>query len=236
MHRTTKTPLVIIKGSIMTINRRNLLKNSLISTAVLLALPLKSKAVAGCIAGQKTPAQTEGPFYPVLDQLDTDADLVQVSGTTSGAKGKTIIVEGVVTDQTCTPVPGALVEIWQACESGRYNHPSDTNPAPLDPNFQYWGKAVTDSEGKYRFRTIVPGAYPADANWIRPPHIHFKVSRLGYMELITQMYFAGQGLNEKDLILKRLKKSEQTKVIVDFKEVEKIPHPVGFFNIQIEKL
>lgn len=220
----------------MTINRRNLLKNSLISTAALLALPVNTNAAEFCLSGEKTPTQPKGPFYPVVDQIDTDADLIQVKGATTIAKGKIVIIEGVVTDQNCLYVPGALVEIWQACESGRYDHPSDPNTAPIDPNFQYWGKAVTDNAGKYRFRTIIPGAYPADTDWIRPPHIHFKVSRLGYVELITQMYFFGESLNAQDLILKRLKTSDQKKVIVDFKKTVQLPHPLGTFNIQIEKI
>lgn len=117
-------------------NRRNLLKNGVISTAALLALPLNTVAAEQCAPG-KTPAQTSGPFYPVVDQVDTDADLILVNGAKSEAKGKIVIVEGIVTDQNCQIVPGALVEIWQACESGRYNHPSDPSDAPLDPNFQY---------------------------------------------------------------------------------------------------
>lgn len=219
----------------MSLNRRNLLRNSLMSTAALLVLPLKVSAAEQCLLG-KTPEQTEGPFYPVTDQVDTDADLLHNGNNPKSAKGKVIIVEGIVTDQSCKPVPNALVEIWQACESGRYNHPSDPNTAPLDPNFQYWGKAVTDNNGQYRFRTIVPGSYPADVGWVRPPHIHFKVSRLGYIELITQMYFSGQSLNDQDQILKRLKKADQTKVIIEFKTQENAPHPVGVFNIQIEKI
>ena len=219
----------------MTINRRNLIRNGLISTAALLTLPLNAKAAANCLQG-KTPPQVEGPFYPVVDQIDTDSDLVQLTGGAAPAKGIIVIVEGIVTDQNCLPVQGALVEIWQACESGKYNHPSDPNTAPIDPNFQYWGKSVTDNQGRYRFRTIIPGAYPANMDWIRPPHIHFKISRLGYIELITQMYFSGNVLNEKDLILKRLKKADQEKVIVQFKPSKKIPPPVGVFNIQIEKI
>ena len=147
-----------------------------------------------------------------------------------------IIVKGQVTDQNCNPVKGVLVEIWQACASGKYNHPSDPNTAPIDPNFQYWGKSVTDDQGRYKFRTILPGAYPADTDWMRPPHIHFKISRVGYKELITQMYFAGQELNGQDLILQDLSQDEQEKVIVPLKNEAGQAHPVGEFNIQIRKL
>ena len=83
----------------MNINRRSLLKNSLISTAALLTLPLNTKAAEQCLAGSKTPAQAKGPFYPVVDQIDTNADLVLVNGADTVAKGKVVIVEGIVTDQ-----------------------------------------------------------------------------------------------------------------------------------------
>jgi protocatechuate 3,4-dioxygenase beta subunit len=214
-------------------NRRNLLRNGLLSSAALFTLPALAADV--CKPG-RTPAQTEGPFYPVAEQVDTDADLVVVQGKSQIADGEIVLVEGLLTDQQCLPVSGALVEIWQACRSGRYNHPSDPNTAPLDPNFQYWGKATTDKNGFYRFRTIIPGAYPADTNWMRPPHIHFKVSRLGYNELITQMYFDGNSFNKSDKILRQLKKIDQEKVIVQFHESPSAPHPVGTFNIQIVKV
>jgi protocatechuate 3,4-dioxygenase beta subunit len=107
-----------------------------------------------------------------------------------------------------------MVEIWQACQTGRYSHPGDDdNPAPLDPNFQYWGIAITDADGKYDFKTIVPGHYPAGEKWIRPPHIHFKVHKLGIRELITQMYFAGNQYNESDLILKNIPRNEWPSVV-----------------------
>jgi protocatechuate 3,4-dioxygenase beta subunit len=218
-----------------TIDRRDLLKSSAITALSVMALPKMALAVNECL-NEKTPAQTEGPFYPIKSQLDTDADLVVVKGARSSAKGKIIFVQGVVTDQHCRPVKGALVEIWQACESGRYNHPSDPNTAPLDPNFQYWGKAVTDANGNYRFRTIIPGAYPADTDWVRPPHIHFKVSKKGYLELITQMYFAGESLNQTDKILNRLSKSQQQEVIVPLVDDPVTKLPKASFPIQIEKL
>lgn len=216
--------------------RRNLLKTGLFSSATLLALPSLARTQPKCIPSNRTPPQIEGPFYPVVDQLDKDADLVTVSGANKSAQGEVVIVEGVLTDQSCQVVAGALVEIWQACHTGRYNHPADPNTAELDPDFQYWGKAVTDKDGKYTFRTIIPGAYPADTDWIRPPHIHFKVAKLGYVELITQMYFSGQTLNTQDKILQNLKSADQKKVIVEFKKDSANPHPKGVFNIQIVKI
>lgn len=216
--------------------RRDLIKNSLITSIGLMALTKTAAAQTLTCAAGLTPRQAEGPFYPIVDQIDTDADLTRVNGGAETTLGEIILVQGQVTDQNCKPVAGALVEIWQACASGKYNHASDPNPAPLDPNFQYWGKAITDTDGKYRFRTIVPGAYPAGDGWVRPPHIHFKISRLGYKELITQMYFADQELNSQDLILQDLDHEDQEKVIVNLKSEFTQPHRVGDFNIQIKKL
>lgn len=216
-------------------SRRNLLKNSLTASAALLGVSAIAKAQGQCSA-LKTPPQPEGPFYPIVDQLDKDNDLINVRGSQKIAKGQVVIIQGVVTDQNCQPVPSVLVEIWQACHTGKYNHASDPNPAKLDPDFQYWGKAVTNARGEYRFRTIVPGAYPAGNGWIRPPHIHYKVSKVGYMELITQMYFAGHELNMKDLYIQRLSPADRAKVIVPLRRVQNLPHPVGNFNISIEKM
>lgn len=215
--------------------RRDLIKTGLISSMGLLAIaPLAKADDLMCVKGL-TPKQTKGPFYPVIDQIDTDSDLIYLKGSSIPAKGEVVIVEGVVTDQNCTPVKNALVEIWQACHSGKYNHAADPNTAEIDPNFQYWGKAITDAKGFYRFRTIIPGAYPADIDWDRPPHIHFKISALKHRELITQMYFAGHELNDKDLILQGLSVDDQKKVVVKFSDKGQ-QHPVGQFDIQIVKL
>lgn len=220
--------------------RRQILKLG-ISAGAALGLSTLGKASEACIG--KTPSQTEGPFYPITKQKDTDWDLIQVHGRQQKALGEVIIVVGQVLDQNCNPVADALVEIWQACQSGKYNHPNDPNPAPLDPDFQYWGRSLTDSEGKYLFRTILPGAYPADTDWTRPPHIHYKVHKRGYMELTTQLYFAGNPLNATDKILTRLPTNEQNKVVqaIETREIE-IPneglknHQVVTFNIEVERL
>ena len=98
------------------------------------------------------------------------------------------------------PVRNAKVEIWQANAHGRYTHPSDTNPAPLDPNFEGSVVLTTDQEGRYRFKTIRPAGYPAGPNRMRPAHIHFQIS--GRQDrLVTQMYFEGDPYNDTDRFL-----------------------------------
>lgn len=169
-----------------------------------------------------TPPQTSGPFYPGHNQFHPDNDLTQIAGRPA-ALGQIVYVKGQVLDTRCKPIAGANVEIWQACVSGRYNNAKDTNPAPIDPNFKYWGETLTDAQGEYIFKTIIPGAYPADTDWTRPPHIHFKVNRLGYHELVTQLYFKGDPLNDLDLILQAIPAGERDSVVVDF-----IQSGVGF--------
>ena len=96
---------------------------------------------------------------------------------------------------------------------------------------------VTDDDGAYEFKTIVPGAYKVDGNWSRPPHIHFKIAKRGYHELTTQMYFAGEKLNDDDQILQALSKKEQNLLVVDFVPVagESVV-PVGQFDVSIRKV
>jgi protocatechuate 3,4-dioxygenase, beta subunit len=146
---------------------------------------------------QRTPGQILGPFYPVLKPLDQDADLTTIAGKPGRAEGQVIHVIGRVVNLAGQPVQGARVEIWQANTHGRYHHPSDTNPAPLDPHFEGFAVLTTDEEGRYRFKTIKPGAYPASADRMRPPHIHFEVTGKSN-RLVTQMYFAGEPWNDKD--------------------------------------
>ncbi len=222
----------------MSLSRRDLLKSTLTATGSALAgATFLNRAIAASCG--LTPAQTEGPFYPEKDQLDTDTDLTFVKDRTQRALGQVIYIQGRILDPKCKPLPNALVEIWQACASGRYNHSADPNVgAPLDPNFQYWGKAVTDAQGRYLFKTIKPGAYPADVDWDRPPHIHFKVQRLGYHELTTQLYFAGEALNEKDKILLDLKPSSRASVITQLRAVDpplELGAQIGDFDITLRK-
>jgi protocatechuate 3,4-dioxygenase beta subunit len=185
--------------------RRDALKKAGLMGAGTLAAGIMFGSVARAITRAQTPTQPEGPFYPVKDQLDKDGDMTQVQGHDEKASGQQVFLTGQVVDVTTGhPVGGAVLEFWQACESGKYNHPSDANNAPLDPHFQYWAQVRTSEQGHFSLRTIKPGSYPADDTWIRPPHIHVKVHKPGYPSLTTQIYFAGDSLNDSDQILKRL--------------------------------
>lgn len=185
-----------------------------------------------------TPPQTEGPFYPVDDRLDEDSDLTFVSGREGRAEGRIIYVRGQVRDSRCRPVPGRRVEIWQASAQGRYTHPRDReNPVPLDPNFQGWGEAQSDRDGRYLFKTVHPGQYPAGPGWIRPSHIHFKVWQGNAELLTTQMYFAGDPYLEQDRIFLDVPAAQRAQVVVRPEEPGKEFDPnsvVYTFNLIID--
>jgi protocatechuate 3,4-dioxygenase beta subunit len=122
--------------------------------------------------------------------------------------GERITVSGRVFDTEGKPLPGTLVEIWQANAAGRYRHKWDRWPAELDPNFSGAGRCLTDDEGGYSFTTIKPGPYPwgNHHNAWRPAHIHFSLlGRAFAQRLVTQMYFPGDPLFEFDPIFQSVR-------------------------------
>jgi protocatechuate 3,4-dioxygenase beta subunit len=130
--------------------------------------------------------------------------------------GERIVVTGRVLDGDGRPVAGTLVEVWQANAAGRYRHDRDRHPAPLDPNFSGAGRCVTDAQGRWRFVTVKPGAYPwgnHDNAW-RPAHIHFSVfGRAFAQRLITQMYFPGDPLFAFDPILSSVPEQARARLV-----------------------
>ena len=160
-----------------------------------------------------TPDEVEGPFYPLAAQKDQDFDLTTIEGSTQSALGQHIFIKGRVIDTEGNSVENAIVDLWQANAAGRYSHPRDPNTAALDKNFQGWAIVLSGKNGEFKFKTVLPGAYPASNNWMRPPHIHFKVTKKGYSDLTTQMYFPEQSLNKEDRLLQR-KSPEQQQLMV----------------------
>lgn len=207
--------------------RRNIV-TGIAGWAALLAAGRAAKAACAL-----TPSQSEGPFYPLAIE-DYDWDLTRVFSGTGRAEGEVIEVIGQVLDAKCRPMPGSVVEVWQANVHGRYEHPRDRSRGrPLDPNFQGYAKLAADNEGRYRFQTIIPGSYPATRDWIRPPHIHFKVHAPFGRSVTTQMYFAGEPLNDKDLLLAPLSREQRASLEVPFDNLRPDGIRTGIFNVTI---
>jgi protocatechuate 3,4-dioxygenase beta subunit len=143
----------------------------------------------------QTLSELTGPVYGHESVREGDNDLTrQHAGEPLGER---IVVTGRVLGEDGRPVPNTLVEIWQANSAGRYIHVRDDHPAPLDPNFSGAGRVVTDEQGRYRFTSVKPGAYPwrNHPNAWRPAHIHFSLFGPSFLtRLITQMYFPGDPL------------------------------------------
>lgn len=175
----------------------------------LLTLAAASAALSGnaWAALLRTPAMTEGPFYPVELPLDQDNDLTRVAGKTGVASGEVFDFTGRVLDASGAPVAAAVVEIWQCNAFGAYHHPGDGGR--LDPHFQGWGKTTTDAQGRYRFRTIRPVAYSG-----RVPHIHYKVKRAGQPEFTSQVMIDGEAGNERDFVFRHLRDAEARKRVL----------------------
>jgi protocatechuate 3,4-dioxygenase beta subunit len=189
--------------SIDDLSRREILKMSAI-TGVASVVSTRFALAKAALA--RTPEQILGPFYP-LKPLDRNADLTMVPGRPRRAEGQVLTVMGRVLNLKGEPIRNAKVEIWQANARGRYTHPSDTNPAPLDPNFEGAAMLTADSDGRYRFKTIKPAAYPVGPHRMRPAHIHFQVS--GQQDrLVTQMYFEGDPNNDTDPFLRTAGRTE----------------------------
>ncbi len=182
-----------------------------------------------------------------------DNDLTQIKGKQGTAQGPVIFFQGQILQQSspladskidsCQPLVDVTIFLWQANFSGRYNHYQDDEAPPRfqhpktgvtiervhDEYFQYWGKATTDPNGKFQFKTILPGFYPASDNWFRPPHLHFSIRAKGHPEFVTQTYFSGaelpdidliHELNAKDKILRdsRIAPEQQSQVVVEYQK------------------
>lgn len=240
------------------LSRRTILARS----AGFFGLFLADLCTQTCLAAfltKPTPRQGLGPFFPddgdevdpIRENSDSglpisranDQDLTFIKGRKGKAQGQVIHLRGRVLDaQSGQPIPDAILIMWSANASGRYNHKGDTDtynfPHPEtgeiihrahDEHFQYWGQAITNQQGEYWFKTIVPGFYPIDlkSGLYRPSHLHFKVLPPQSPPFVTQLYFRGDHIPNNDLNQELLPKDvvvvdagltleEQERVIVDY--------------------
>ena len=168
-----------------------------------------------------TLTELSGPAFGVSTVDPGDADLTRQH---AGAPlGERIVVSGRVLGSDGKPLRGQLIEIWQANAAGRYHHGVDDHDAPLDPNFTGAGRSLTDDEGRYRFVTVKPGAYPwkNHPNAWRPNHIHFSVFGRAVTErLVTQMYFPGDPLFPFDPIFNSIRDEKARERLISTFDME----------------
>lgn len=192
------------------------------------------------------------PSQPLLRRPQTAAELAgpiavqrrlpPVRGDLAGhgatrAIGQLIHLRARVVDEDGAPVEGAVVEVWHCNAAGKYIHPNDTHDAPPDPNFYGAARLVAGDGGLIELRTIKPGAYPVPdtGGWWRPPHVHFSVwGRVWLSRLVTQMFFPGDPLNEKDPILNAIRDPEaRSRCIARLAPTDKGPQNALVYEYQL---
>ncbi len=187
-----------------------------------------------------TGSQTVGPFFsPALLREDARRNILIRPETT----GERMRIEGQVFDGDGLPIPDAMVEIWQANAHGRYNHPADTGPAPLDPSFLGFGRSGTEEDGHYWFETVRPGPVPFTEGVQQAPHICVTVFARGLLNhLVTRLYFADEPTNAGDPVLQCVpvdrratllarRESGRTMVVYHFDIILQGPGETVFFNV-----
>jgi protocatechuate 3,4-dioxygenase beta subunit len=193
------------------LNRRGLLRGGLALGAMALFAP-------GAFAEQlaRTPALTEGPFYPDKLPLDTDNDLLVVNNAITPAVGEVTHLTGRVLGASGEPIRGAVVEIWQVDNRGVYLHSADSGRRERDANFQGFGRCATSNKGGYYFRTIKPVPYTG-----RTPHIHVRVKKGDRELLTTQIFVNGHPQNRSDGVFVGIRDPlDRELVLVDFKPIK----------------
>jgi protocatechuate 3,4-dioxygenase beta subunit len=177
--------------------RRQFIQGVALSTAALAAPGAYAQVLATAVTG-------DGPYYPDRLPLDTDNDLLILNDGLTPAVGEITHFTGRLFAESGAPVRNAFIEIWQSDVNGSYIHTRGRNDGKLDANFQGYGRFLTDSEGRYYFRTIKPIPYTLEGQF-RAPHIHVAVSKAGKRIMATQALVRGHEANARDLITQRIK-------------------------------
>lgn len=168
---------------------------------------------------KQTPSQTVGPFFGY--GLVFGGENVLVNEQT---RGQHIEIKGTVFDGDGEPVPDALVEIWQADIQGIYNHPADPQHAKTDMSFRGFGRAETDKEGSFWFRTVKPGCVAWDEHQKQAPHVNVRLFARGMLiHATTRLYFSDEEANETDPVLKLVEAGRRQTLIAALESSEGLP-------------
>ncbi len=164
-------------------------------------------------------SELTGPVYGHESLDPSDNDLTRNARKTGEPIGERIVVSGRVLGDDGRPLANTLIEVWQANSAGRYIHVNDQHDAPVDPNFLGAGRCMTDAEGRYKFYTVKPGAYPwmNHQNAWRPAHIH--LSLFGptiATRLVTQMFFPADPLLPQDPIFMSVPEAARDRLVSRF--------------------
>jgi protocatechuate 3,4-dioxygenase beta subunit len=171
-------------------------------------------------------SELTGPVYGHEAVGPLDADLTRNAVRNGEPIGERIVVAGRVLDEDGRALPDTLIEIWQTNSAGRYVHTADRHEAPLDPNFLGSGRCVTDTEGRYSFTSVKPGAYPwgNHHNAWRPAHVHFSVFGPSLAtRLVTQIYFPGDPLLPLDPVFMSAPAAARERLIAQFSLADTVP-------------
>lgn len=200
-------------------------RHALAGLAGLPAIAVTPQAIAqATTALRATPRQTLGPFYPRNASerpRQTDADLLTVEGDRVLSQGVPLYLTGRVLDRAGKPVAGAVVEIWQCDARAVYHHPAGGAESERDPNFQGYGRAQTEADGRFHFRTIRPVAYPG-----RTPHIHARVEARGQSTIATQLYLPDDPGNARDFLFRQLNAEERAQLVMPLRPTDST-HPLA---------
>jgi protocatechuate 3,4-dioxygenase beta subunit len=165
-----------------------------------------------------TASTTEGPYYPDKMPLDTDNDLLIINDAVTPAVGEVTHLTGRVLTTTGQPIRNAFVEIWQVDSTASYVHTKGRQPTGNDPNFQGYGRFLTDSKGQYYFRTIKPISYTLGGVF-RTAHVHYAISKNGKRIFTTQLLVRGLAENARDGVIKNIDPKALDTLLVDFKPI-----------------
>ena len=183
-----------------------------------------------------TAHQTVGPFFPTQFIGPNDHDLAGFANGRARAEGEPCAIFGTVLDAFDKPGVNVILEVWQANAAGRFNHPRDRGPAPLDLHFSGWGRTATARDGSYRFLTIKPGGYragPRSNRWFAP-RIALTVLGSGLMRpLVTCLYFPDEPLNDEDPQLAALPGAARRQLIARPDHDEGAPAGIPAFRFDI---